>query len=748
MLHRAARTRTVVLLDFLAPGLLSRVASSAVPSGLQNPIRNHNTFPLHSKDTAKFFEKLKKRITVIHSTNGRDISDRKADIFNSTVIRIRQALKDKNVDAIWEYWQYLEQNRLLHFLGPSQLERISGLIAASFFPAHGHSEPWNLAERKAVEEIALGAAAGGATDALNACMIARIKRNEPKAVIELYRRLMKLLKGKESWEDADSIDKDQTDPSGLALASTPSPDSIFHTPGRVSLLLAVITAHAMQDSFQGALQTSLETVIRFQRYTTKGFLQKIDHDPTLQQKVETYVQRLDVARLVARSRSFSKQITNLSETQAVKPLEKLYQAVIDGLSGPDAYLATDLTEVTPNRSVALTDVGWASFLVAFLKCRRRDLAGKIWNDMARFGIRPGVSMWTAILDAYDSIGASDEAVAGWNIMLSQGIQPEGLTYRALISTLFNALKPDEALQRFQTFQKEFMKNCPPVQTLSVYNTVLNGLLATHRVDEATTLLQEMQAKGPTPDVVSYNTFLAYYGRRGDLKTLAVLVNKMTSLGLVGDVFSFSTILSALLKIGRDDAPEMMLRLMRRQGVQPNVATYSAIIDQQMRERDERNLRAAMHMLQQMEQDPNAQPNEVTYTSILAGIYRGQWLPPSAAEEWRRDIVERMKKRGVKLNRVTYHILFKACLEYEQPEGLQHALVYYREMVRRKIPMVQTTWYILLAGLLQRGEWGVANEIVSDMFKSGTQPGVGVLELVSRIRKRTKQRIRPGPRVYF
>lgn len=729
MLRHATRPRTVVLLDFLAPALVSKAyASSSLSSRKGRP----KTVP---GPDSTVFERLKKQINLIHDPS-RNPSSPQTDIYNSTVVRIQQAVKHRNFHAVLDYWRYLEQRRLLHFLGPVQLEMISELMASSFIPALCSDEPWDPNMWKLIEDIALRAAVNRATRALEACMVTHLRRNDPEAVIVLYERFKKGMGDDEIWSDP----RKEHEESALAVDQTSSDGAIPFLPGRVAILLAVITAHAIQDSFPAALKTCLATVVRFHSYTTEDFLKHLRHDPPLQKKVESYVQCLNTARIVARPPSLSKQITNLAEGQRVKHLERLYQAVLDGLSGPDPYLAADPSKVTPIRLVAMTEVGWTSFLVAFLKCRRRDLAAKIWDDMSRFGLRPGVSMWTALLDAYDSIGAVDEAVTGWQMMRSQGVKPDGLTYRALISALFNGHKADDAMHIFHKFQTELMPSCSFEQILSVHNTVLHGLLYANRVETATSLLTTMEGNGPAPDIVSFNTFLAHYGRRGDFKALAVIVNKMTLANLVGDVFSFSTILSALLKAGRSDAPEMMLGLMRKQGVQPNVATFSAIIDQQMRQQDEKSLLAVMRMLQQMEQDPMIHPNDVTYTSILAGLYRDSWLPAERAEDLRVDIVGRMKARDIKLNLATYHTLIRACMDYDRPEGLQNALGYYHDMRRRKMPFVHTTWYILLAGLIQRGEWGHADELVRDMHVSGFKPVGSVLQLVSRIRKR---RVTPG-----
>ncbi|KAF8640748.1 hypothetical protein AX17_000399 [Amanita inopinata Kibby_2008] len=725
MLLCSARTRSLVLFDFLAPGLNARGYSTNIPLKYDVPY-------------SAIVETVRKRIAVTRGLPARLLSDPQVDIYNSTVMRIRQAVKDRNVHAVIDYWRHLDENKLIHFLGEPQLEKISELVATSFLPRSGKFEAWDQATRKLVEEIALRAASSHCTDALNMCMLFYIKNNAQDTVIDLYERFMKSLGSQQTWIEAFDAQEKKDGESLVADKHSGRTSLPFH-PGRVSILLAVTTAYAMKHSFQVALDTCMNTTIPFHPFSTVTFLKELDHNPSLRQTVKVWVSRLNIARLVSRPSSLSRRIKRLAEEQAVLSIEKLYDAVIDGLSEPDSFLAADESRIASTERIPVNIIIWTSFLAGFMKCQRRDLAARLWDDMLRFGIRPGTSLWTALIDAYDSVHAVNDALASWNMMRAQNVGPDALTYRALISALFNGRKPDMALKIFREFRSDVKKDSLPVHVLSVYNTVLHGLLLTDRIQEANELFQSMQNAGINPDLVSYNTFLAYYGRRGDFKELATVVNNMAAADLAGDVFSFSTILSALLKAGRDDAATVILKLMRKQGIEPNVATYSAVIDYQIREGDERNIRAALLMLQQMELDPRNYPNEVTYTSVLAGIYRDHRLPPEKVEEWREDIVRRMKRRGIKFGLPAYHILLKACLKNPQSGGLQNAMEYYHEMKKRRIRLAQSTWYILLAGLLQREEWTVADEVVKDMYKAGVQPSGSVLELVSRIRKRLHYR---------
>jgi len=445
--------------------------------------------------------------------------------------------------------------------------------------------------------------------------------------------------------------------------------------------------------------------------------------------VKLYVQRLDVAKSVARPNSISKHIYNLSKRSS-PVLEHLYNSILDAMTEPDAYIATDAEFITPTKSIAMSELVWGSFLAAFLRREQNDLATKLWKDMAEFGTRPGILTWNMVISVYSDRGAINDVLGAWRTISAQGVQPDALTYRALISCLFGAKNLTEALQWFKTFETDVKPNSSVEQSLLVYNAVLHGVLHLGRenADIAFSVFQKMQVEGPMPDLVSYNTMLGYHGRQGDFKAMAAVINQMGTTRVVGDVFTFSTILSALLKVGRADAPEMVINIMRNQGVEASVATYSAIIQSQMEEQSVPHLRATMRLLDEMEKDREVAPNDITYTSILAGLYRGSWLPADQVEWYKQDIMARMKKMNVSLKAVGYNILIKACLR--EPKGLEGALAFYREMARNRVPRGDDTWYIMLSGLLDREEWAVAREIVDEMFSSGAQPGHRVLRINS------------------
>lgn len=676
--------------------------------------------------------------------------DENVDIFNITAGKLRQALKAGDILEASAQWSILKQKNLIHFLGLPHMEGYSRLIT-SLSPVNNPDTKWDEQQEKAAEEIALGAAtSGNATGALTTCMQFHLANGNADGALDLYNRYASLLVERKDNLEATvaSTDGEQDRPDALGLSLPDKP--IHYSPGRSTVLLTAIVAHAMKGSFPGALKTYLGTAVRIPQSALKGRLKSLPIDSALQRKVEEYVRRLDAARSVANPTALITHVNNLSGTHAVERIEKLYKAVLDGLSGPDAYLAPNLTDVTHEKPIHLTEASWGCFLTAFVRCRRNNLAERLWDDMVSHGVTPGVATWTALFAGYESLGKVNDTLAGWKTMLSQGVNPDTFAYRSLCSVLCTAERPDEALLYLKDFEDAVSKGTlSSDNSLHLYNTVIHGLLTNSRESDALALLQRIQKQGPTPNLVTHNTFLRYYGRRGDFKALGSILQRLASDGLVGDVFTFTTILSALLKAGREDAEEITFNLMKKQNVVPNAGFYSALIDYQVRQQDPKNLLSALNILKKMEHDPEVRANQVPYTSLLAGIYRVHWLDSKIADECKEYVLDRMDAGHVRPNRVTYHILLSAALANREPEGLQNALSLYREMTKRRIGMSNDTWYILLHGLIDRGEWALASEMAEDLKRMGDVVPVGATaDLVVRIKKRMTQKMKLGPDGYF
>ncbi|KAJ7630823.1 hypothetical protein FB45DRAFT_916644 [Roridomyces roridus] len=584
------------------------------------------------------FLQLRQRIIQRHNPSTEPLSP----LAGKAIYDIKIGLEWQDVSRVQKGWKELRQASLMHNLNRDLIEQVGQLLLQSL------ATPEEFKEMAFAEDVALAAAAIHFTDTLNACLLVHLRNQRPPRLPEAN----------------DSPKEEET------------------LPGRVNAFLAVVAARAMENAFLTALQEFLGTRIKFRPSVTDAF-----------NKVSDFVQ-------LVQSQPLADHIKNLSGSQLAffSGVEGLYHRIIEAMSGPDAFIAPDRQSVTPTKPVFMSELVWASFLVAFLRRNRSDLAVKLWKDMSHFGVKAGVLTWNMVLEMYSERRATKEIVEAWGTMKTQGVQPNATTYRAK--------RTEDALRWFRNFEAE---------TLSVYNIVLHGLTV-HRQHSDT-----MVDRGPKPDLVCYNTMLGYYGRSGDFKALSSTVSQMEAAGIAGDV------------PGRSDATDTVQAIMRKQGIRPTVAFYTAVIDAQMREQTVPHLQAAIRLLDEMDKHPKCAPNDVTFTSILAGMYRGSWLSTSQLQTYRSNILTRMKRKKIKIRVHGYNILIKACLTSPEPSGVENALRLYREMKELYAP-TNDTWFILLASLARRREWQIAEELVNEIRASGAQPSNSILRLMEDIRQ--------------
>ncbi|CDO73514.1 hypothetical protein BN946_scf185013.g149 [Trametes cinnabarina] len=665
------------------------------------------------------------------------------DTLNSVFPELRTALSKGDSAKVAAMWATLKNRNMLPFLGLHRYDMCSkGVIA--FMRDRIAAQQLNEDEEWLVRDMALVCAAGGATDALKGLMLRAIKNEKPDGALALYDQYLEHLRQKGLLPDEVPEEREDTNVVG-DVAAIPSPI-------RDEILLTAIAAHAQKDSFAGALQAYTKAGTRIAPSTVEDFTFLRELGRALKTKVAAYARRLDIAALLSRPPSFMKHLTNLTRDSADISLERLYSSAIAGTAGPDPWLALNASQLGGTRIVLLPDFFWTSFIHSFLSCRRTDLAERLWDDMLRLGVEPEIAAWNALLDGYSHMRLMNAVFKTWEVMRAQRVKPDALSYRALVSAHLTAGQYEEAMKALRTFERDYAQRNPPMEgspVLAVYNSAIHGLLLASHEEEALAIKKKMEESGPKPDVVTYNTFLRYYGRKGDLKTMAHILQQLEPAGVKADAYTFSTLLAAMLKV-RADAAEIVINFMKKQGAVPDTTALTAILDHQLQERTPQGYKVAMELLAKMERGEfgDAKPSAITYTSVLTAINRGNWLERSVVEEESKRIWDAMQRRNIQPNRTAYNVLLKAALENREPEGLENAMRYYRDMARSRVHMSSDTWYILLKGLIDRKQWELAKEVVQDMRDLKANKISGSLRtLINSISRRNARREAAGAAAY-
>jgi pentatricopeptide repeat protein len=631
------------------------------------------------------------------------------------LLSLRSNIAQRDASAVFQLWRDFEKDNLLHLLEPSVLKECSRLVINLCTVEPGSI--WSGPTREAAEEIALGLANNSSTSALKACFTALITTNDTEGVLRLYNRFLSQTEHRIVFGDTNSLGGEE------AQGESSTIPTIRKAGFSVDKDLSAfpIIAHAIRDDFSSAIRTGIHAKWNFPSvHATNALLDIFAPSSKFRHKVLTFMRHAHAARLLSHPSVFYKHLRNLVATSAAQYLQTLYATMIEGLSPEYPWVTADSESVSDTRPVAIQESTWTAFISAFLKTRRLDLAESVWDDMVRYGHKPGPGVWTALIKGVGILEGSGPALALWRSMKEAAVTPDSSSYHAIVQLMANMRQWKEAEKLFDEFRSSSSLHSDP-NNEPLFNTMISVHLNNSRERDAINLLEEMVVDGPHPTAPTFNAFLTYYHKQKDVKSLSSMVKKMTANGLSGDIATFSILLCTFLRIlDRGEAIQQTLAIMDQHQIKANVATYTAIITSLSREQEKNALEAALDLLRMMEESDNPliTPNVVTYNAILTGVQSWIGRDDQLVQDCTELIVQKMMARGVKLNNAIYNTLLKTCLENPSPAGVQKALHFYRQMRQENVALTGDTWHIILNGLAKNNEWVMAREVLRDMQQSG------------------------------
>jgi pentatricopeptide repeat protein len=670
--------------------------------------------------------------------------------FHKSLEILQNSLANEDAPNIEKHWKNIDAGSPPD---PSRYNELSREIASLL--KHNHIPEKLKSCLSVVEDIAIAAASHGFTRGLLAIMHTHLLSLDPSSVHRVYYRFRTETKRKSN--NAEETETTSPEADLDIFTALPDPSSTISTHQlldkplptkdklQAEILFYAISACALRNDFPQVAQLVRRTPFILPGDQIRAFVNRLGPTFAPVEQIHTFLRRGLAANLVSRPHSLTRYLHQASVNRATLTVQAIYHEIRQGLIGNDPWLVTHTTS-NPNKALlVLPHYVWSEFLYCFLRNANLQDAEKLWDDMISLKIHPDIGIWKAMMSGYKHLHMADKVTYAWDAMLQQGHIPDWKTYRLVIHSLLECGDSPGAL----TFLNEFIEKldkgklvADDSEVRSVFNGALRPLMHSGNPDKALALLERMETIGPTPDMTTLDIFLAYYSKRQFLKAFGDIMQKISKYGLVPTDFTYSAILTAMLPV-REDAVSVVFEFMRKNGKRPNVAMYTPIIDALMNEQTEVAFKTALRLLQDMETSewPEMRPNEVTYTCILAGLYRKNWMDRQTTMEYTALISSKMAKQRLLHSIVSYHVLIKACLENPEPEGVQDAMQYYREMKRRRITLMPDTWYILLSGLARKQEWDIADAMVEDLQKSNTVIPSSLARVVQRISERRSSNIR-------
>ena len=219
----------------------------------------------------------------------------------------------------------------------------------------------------------------------------------------------------------------------------------------------------------------------------------------------------------------------------------------------------------------------------------------------------------------------------------------------------------------------------------------------HAVRRAEALFREMKEEhNVSPDVYAYTGLLNVYGRSGrSRKAHAFLETCLSEYNRTGDhqmkptVVTFTAILNAWSKA--TNAPEasekahgLLHRMKDEYGIEPNVFSYSSVLDTYSRSNDPDAATKALRLFQDMREVGGLEPNAYACTNVLKAVARG-----GRVEEAEALLFELVHDKGVRaklgphaFSSVLYG--WSKLKNRDSPERAEKLVIEMQDLYRRKL----------------------------------------------------------------
>lgn len=222
-------------------------------------------------------------------------------------------------------------------------------------------------------------------------------------------------------------------------------------------------------------------------------------------------------------------------------------------------------------------------------------------------------------------------------------EPDLVTYHSAIKACGHAGQWEHALSLLAEVRAARWIELEP----STYNAAIAACAKSGRFNEALDLLKEC---GDASNVVTYNSAMQACSSGGRPDLAFQLLQVMKANGVEPDVVSYTTVMQR----SSVDVATSVLNRMRAAGVSVGVMTYNALLNACAREGD---WRTSLAMLEEMDHQSVA-PNVVSYTLAMEACGRGgQW---QAALE----VLNEMTVRGVPLDSKACQTAIDVCAKVQ------------------------------------------------------------------------------------
>ncbi|XP_073006272.1 putative pentatricopeptide repeat-containing protein At5g06400, mitochondrial [Typha latifolia] len=318
----------------------------------------------------------------------------------------------------------------------------------------------------------------------------------------------------------------------------------------------------------------------------------------------------------------------------------------------------------------------------------------LYQEMRRKDCPVTSNTWTIIIAQYGQAGLTELALKTFKEMKSEGYQPNGSTYKYMIVFLCGkkGRKIDDAIKIFQ--EMSHAGYMPDREMVEVY---LSSLCELGKIEEARRSVISLCKRGFTTQL-GFSLLIKSLCRARRIEEALTLVNEIDKIGCTLDQYIYGSIVHALLRGGHLEEALNKLEEMKNVGLPQTTHIQTALIVHFCREKE---IGKAVEIFKNMREN-GCEPTVVTYSALIRGYMNMGMI----SDAW--SIFQRMKLKGPYPDFETYS-MFMTCLckAGRSEDGLQLL----HEMLDSEIIPSAINFRTVFCGLNREGKHDLAHSVL-------------------------------------
>ncbi|KAJ0265145.1 Pentatricopeptide repeat-containing protein [Hirschfeldia incana] len=202
----------------------------------------------------------------------------------------------------------------------------------------------------------------------------------------------------------------------------------------------------------------------------------------------------------------------------------------------------------------------------------------VWEELRVSGHEPDNSTYRVLIQGCCKSYRMDDAMRVFGEMEYNGFVPDTVLYNSVLDGTLKARRVVEACELFEKMVREGVR-----ATCWTYNILIDGLFRNGRGEAGFALFCDLkEKKGGFVDGVTFSIVVLQLCREGKVDGAVKLVEEMEARGFSVDLVTISSLLVGFHKQGRWDWKEKLMKHVREGNLVPNVLRWNAGVEASMK----------------------------------------------------------------------------------------------------------------------------------------------------------------------